>query len=130
RSRASARSTSLPRGDRPMIKTAVLLLAIGLAPVVSPSAAPAHNPGGLSFSATLESIKINARPNQVVTRQFSLTLDDHQPATHFNAHDEDWCGREDGKQSFYAAPGTLKQSCSNWVALNPVESVVKAGETM
>lgn len=113
-----------------MMKTSLVLLAIGLAPIVSPSAAPAQNPGGLSFSATLESIKINARPNQVVTRQFSLTLDDRQPLTHFKAHVEDWWRSEDGKQSFYAAPGTLKQSCANWVSLNPVDSVVKAGETM
>lgn len=113
-----------------MIKTALLLLTIGLAPVVWPNAAPAQNPGGLSFSATLESIKINARPNQVVTRQFSLTLDEHQPVTRFKAHVEDWWRSEDGKQSFYAAPGTLKQSCANWVSLNPVDSVVKAGETM
>jgi len=119
----------------------ILVLASALALATAPAglrrvearsaaAADVQNPAGLSFTATLDSIKINGRPNQVVTRQFSLTLDEHQPVTRFKAHVEDWWRSEDGKQSFYAAPGTLKQSCANWVSLNPVDSVVKAGETM
>lgn len=110
------------------MKAFLILLALGAAPIASSDLA--QNPGGLAFSATLDSIKINARPNQVVTRQFNLTLEPNQPVTRFKARIEDWWRSEDGKQSFYAAPGTLKQSCANWVSLNPVESVVKAGETM
>jgi hypothetical protein len=93
-------------------------------------AAADQNPARLSFSATLESIKISGRPDEVVTRQFKLTLDPSQPTTHFKAHVEDWWRSEDGKQSFYGAPGTLAHSCAKWVSLNPVESAVSAGETL
>ena len=96
------------------------------------AAMPSHaqSPKGLSFQATLESIKIDARPQQVVTRQFKLTLDPNQPETRFKAKVEDWWRSEDGTQSFYGEPGTLRHSCASWVSLNPVESSVKAGETM
>lgn len=92
------------------------------------TAAPA--PHGLSFQATLESIKIDAQPRQVVTRQFNLTLDANQPATRFRSKVEDWWRSEDGKQSFYAEPGTLRSSCAPWVALNPVEATAKPGEPL
>ena len=95
-----------------------------------PSAVAAQAPGGLSFQATLESIKIDARPQQVVTRQFKLTLDANQPATRFRAKVEDWWRSEDGKQSFYAEAGTLRRSCARWVSLNPVESTAQPGETL
>jgi hypothetical protein len=99
--------------------------------VLLASAAPAAaQPGGLSFQATLESIKIQAQPEQVITRQFKLTLDANQPATRFKARVEDWWRSEDGRQSFYAAPGKLTRSCARWVSLNPVESTVKPGETL
>jgi hypothetical protein len=95
------------------------------------SAAPAGAQSkGLSFQATLESIKIQARPEQVITRQFKLTLDANQPETRFKARVEDWWRSEDGRQSFYAAPGKLTRSCARWVSLNPVESTVKPGETL
>ena len=87
-------------------------------------------PGGLSFQATLESIRIDARPQQVVTRQFKLTLDANQRETRFKARVEDWWRSEDGKQSFYAEAGTLRHSCARWVSLNPIESSVKPGETL
>lgn len=93
-------------------------------------AAADQNPIRLSFSATLESIKISGRPDEVVTRQFNLTLDPSQPTTHFKAHVEDWWRSEDGTQSFYGAPGTLAHSCAKWVSLNPVESAVSAGDTL
>lgn len=95
-----------------------------------PAQTAAQAPGGLSFQATLESIKIDARPQQVVTRQFKLTLDANQPETRFRARVEDWWRSEDGKQSFYAEPGTLRHSCGRWVSLNPVEASVKPGETL
>ncbi len=94
--------------------------------------APAHAqaPKGLSFQATLESIKIDTQPQQQVTRQFKLTLDADQPETRFKARVEDWWRSEDGTQSFYGAAGTLRSSCARWVSLNPVESSVKPGETL
>jgi hypothetical protein len=90
----------------------------------------AQSPKGLSFQATLESIKIDARPQQVITRQFKLTLDPDQPKTRFKARVEDWWRSEDGSRSFYGAAGTLRHSCAPWVSLNPVESAVEPGETM
>jgi hypothetical protein len=66
----------------------------------------------------------------VVTRQFKLTLDRDQPETRFRARIEDWWRSEDGAQSFYAEPGTLRHSCGRWVSLNPVESSVEPGETL
>jgi hypothetical protein len=100
--------------------------------VIVLAAAPAYaqGPKGLSFQATLESIKIDARPQQVITRQFRLTLDDDQPETRFKARVEDWWRSEDGARSFYGEPGTLRHSCAPWVSLNPVESSAKPGETM
>ena len=91
---------------------------------------PAQAQPGLSFQATLDSIKIDAQPRQVVTRQFKLTLDRDQPETRFKARVEDWWRSEDGGQSFYGEPGTLRHSCARWVSLNPVESSVKPGETL
>jgi hypothetical protein len=98
-----------------------------LALVVTP--AP-QTPRPMSFSATLNSIKVTARPGQVVTRQFQLTLDPGQPRTHFKAKVEDWWRSEDGLQSHYAAAGTLQHSCATWTSLNPVESAVGAGESL
>lgn len=105
----------------------ILLFALLLA---WPGTSAAQAPGGLSFQATLESIRIDAQPQQVVTRQFKLTLDANQRETRFKARVEDWWRSEDGQQSFYAAPGTLRHSCARWVSLNPVESSVKPGETL
>jgi hypothetical protein len=84
----------------------------------------------MSFSATLTSIKVNARPGQVVTRQFQLTLDPGQPRTHFRAKVEDWWRSQDGLRSQYAEPGTLRHSCAPWTSLNPVESSVTPGDTL
>lgn len=96
--------------------------------VASPTAAQA--PGGLAFQATLESIKIDAQPQQVVTRQFRLTLDPNQRQTRFKAKVEDWWRSEDGQQSFYAEAGTLRRSCARWVSLNPVEATARPGEPL
>ena len=87
-------------------------------------------PKPMSFSATLNSIKVSARPGQVVTRQFQLTLDPGQPRTHFKARVEDWWRSQDGLQSHYAVAGTLQHSCAPWTSLNPVESAVAAGESL
>lgn len=84
----------------------------------------------VSFTATLGSIKITARPGQVLTREFRLTLDAGQPKTRFHSHMQDWWRNEDGTQSFYRDPGTLAQSCGRWVTLNPVEVEVQPGGTL
>lgn len=84
----------------------------------------------VSFKATLNSIKLHARPGQVLTSAFRLTLDPDQPKTRFKAHMQDWWRSEDGTQSFYKAPGTLGRSCGKWVTLNPVETEVLPGQTM
>ena len=89
-----------------------------------------QQPGRLAFSATLESIKINARPDDVVTRQFRLTLEPNQPRTTFRVHVDDWWRTPDGAQSVNAAPGTLRHSCATWTSVNPVDATVSAGETM
>lgn len=112
------------------MKTSTILLSlIGLCLLAAPAAAQ-QDPGGLSFQATLDSIRINAQPGQVVTRQFRLTLDPDQRASRFKARVEDWWRSEDGLQSFYGDPGTLRRSCAGWVSLNPVESTVQPGETL
>ena len=87
-------------------------------------------PRPLSFQATLDAIRITVQPGQVATRQFRLTLDRDQPPTQFKARIEDWWRSEDGKQSFYAKPGTLRRSCGEWVSINPVEATVQPGETL
>jgi hypothetical protein len=84
----------------------------------------------VSFKATLTSLKITARPGEVQTREFRLTLDPDQLKTRFTAHMQDWWRSEDGTQSIYEEPGTLARSCGRWVALSPVEIEVMPGETM
>ena len=90
-----------------------------------------QTPGrAVTFTATLGSIKIAARPGQVQTREFRLTLDADQPKTRFHSHMQDWWRSEDGTQSFYRDPGTLARSCGRWVTLNPVETEVQPGGTL
>ncbi|MGH9346009.1 MAG: hypothetical protein ACRD26_01970 [Vicinamibacterales bacterium] len=80
-----------------------------------------------NFKVTLSSIKVEARPGQVLTRHLQLTLDQDQLPTQFKVHVEDWWRSEDGTQSFYAEPGRLKRSCATWVSMNPVEVAVEPG---
>ena len=101
-----------------------------LVTVLASQAAVAQGPGGLTFQATMDSIKIDAQPQQVVTRQFRLTLDPNQRNTRFKARVEDWWRSEDGRQSFYADAGSLRHSCARWVTLNPVEATARAGEPL
>jgi hypothetical protein len=101
----------------------IALLTLSFAPA-------SQGPKPTAFSATLTSIKVNARPGQVITRQFQLTLDPDQARTHFKAKVEDWWRSEDGQQSYYREPGTLRHSCAPWASINPVESAVGPGETL
>src|ERR1700730_7133295 len=107
-----------------MHKVQIVLLACVL---VLAAQAPA---AAVSFTATLTSLKINAQPGEVQTREFRLTLDRDQLKTRFTAHLQDWWRSEDGTHSFYDEPGTLSRSCGLWVALNPVEVEVAPGDTM
>ena len=84
----------------------------------------------LDFKATLTSAKLYGRPGQILTHQFQLTLPEGQKRTQFRAHVEDFWRSEDGKQSFYAKPGTLQRSCAEWTVLNPVEATVDPGKTL
>lgn len=114
-----------------MFSTLSTLRIVGGLVMLAQVTAPASQaPRPLSFSATLTSIKADARPGQVLTRQFQLTLDPGQPRTHFKARVEDWWRSQDGQQSFYAEAGTLKQSCATWAAVNPAESAVGGGDTL
>jgi hypothetical protein len=108
-----------------MLKRLVCLVMLAV-----PVTAASQTPGRLAFSATLDSIRVHARPNEVVTRQFQLTLDENQPRTHFRARVEDYWRSEDGRESFYGQPGTLRRSCGPWVSINPVDAVVGPGETL
>jgi len=84
----------------------------------------------LSFSSTLDPIKIEGRPGEVVNRAFQLTLTESRAVVHFKCRVEDWWRSEDGKQSFFrqpGLPGNPSRSCAKWVSLNPVESAVKPG---
>jgi hypothetical protein len=107
-----------------MSKMRTVLLVVALV-VTGQAAARA-----VTFTATLGSIKITARPGQVLTREFRLTLDADQHQTRFNSHMQDWWRSEDGTQSFYRDPGTLAHSCGRWVTLNPVEIEVQPGGTL
>lgn len=87
----------------------------------------------LSFSSTLDPIKIQGRPGEVVNRIFQLTLTESQAVVHFKCRVEDWWRSEDGKQSFYRQPGLSgnpSRSCAKWVVLNPVESVIEPKGTL
>lgn len=105
-------------------------LACLLAALLGAGAGVRGQAPALSFQATLESIRIDAQPGQVATRQFRLTLDPKARETHFTARVEDWWRSEDGAQSFYGEAGTLRHSCGRWVTLNPVASTIKGGETL
>lgn len=105
------------------------VLGSALMLVMTAGAVSAQGPG-LSFQATLDSIKIEAQPQQVFTRQFRLTMDETARETRFRARIEDWWRSEDGSQSFYGEGGSLRHSCARWVTLNPAEATVKPGETL
>ena len=103
---------------RAFLMAAAATAALGLAPAAAP---------GIQFSATFDSIKLHARPGEVMTRTYHLQLAPGQPAVRFRAHVQDWWQSLDGKQSFYRPPGTLAHSCGTWVTLDPAETVVAAG---
>jgi hypothetical protein len=87
----------------------------------------------LSFHATLDPIRMYAKPGEVVNHTFELTLAKDERAVHFHAHIQDWWLGEDGQQHFYRDPGSPeapKHSCAFWATLNPVEAQVEPGGTL
>jgi hypothetical protein len=100
----------------PLLFAGLLLLA---------AAAPA-----IEFTSSFESIKIDGRPGEVVSREFQLHLAPGGKRVHFKARAEDWLPSEDGSRSFYRQAGTLPRSCGTWISLNPVETAVDGGGTL
>ncbi|MDO8682553.1 MAG: hypothetical protein Q7N50_03630 [Armatimonadota bacterium] len=91
------------------------------------------NTFALNFRSSLDSIKVEGRPGQLVNRSFQMTIDKQEERTYFRADLDDWWHSEDGKQSFYrepGTPGTPSRSCASWVKLNPVEAAVDPGGTL
>ena len=102
------------------------LIVIGLTGLV---ALPAQ-PQAMNFTATMDTIRITARPEQTEQRVFRLTLAKDYKPTQFRSVVEDWWKSEDGRQSHYVASGTLARSCGPWVTLNPAEKKILPGETL
>jgi len=75
-------------------------------------------------------ISVHAKPGETVTRAFCLKLLPTSIAARFQTRVEDWWRSADNRDTYYAAPGTLKRSCGKWCSLNPVEADVKPGDTM
>jgi hypothetical protein len=107
---------------RRVLNAGLSALAVGILLVASAAA--------VTFTATLEPIRIKAVAGLVASRHFRLTLPADQPRTVFRAHVEDFWRSEDGKQSFYRPPGTLSRSCGKWVTLDPVEAAVDPGRSL
>ena len=84
----------------------------------------------LKFQASFDPIIVALKPGSVLNRNFTLTLAADEQQTQFKLHLEDWWRSEDGKQSFYRAPGTVPNSCGRWIAVDPVEQLVNPGQTL
>lgn len=99
---------------RTILVSALLLLQAGVA-------------AGIEFTSSFESIRMQARPGQSLTRSFQLRLGPGAERVHFQARVEDWWQSEDGSKSIYREAGTLARSCGRWISLNPVETAVDPG---
>ncbi len=82
---------------------------------------------GLSFTGSLESLRLQVLPGQRVDKSFRLNLASEKKQTSFRIHVQDWWSSDDGSQSHYAKPGTLTRSCSEWVAWTPTETTIEPG---
>lgn len=108
-----------------MTKTRLRSLLLGACLAFVPEAVAA-----IEFTSSFESIKIEARPGEIVHRSFELHLAPGERRAHFRSRVEDWWQSEDGSQSFYRPPGTLSRSCGPWIELDPVETAVEPGGTL
>lgn len=84
----------------------------------------------VTFNATFAPIRISAKPGQVITTTYRLGLDESDPRTQFKVDVQDWWRSEDGRQSFYAAAGSISRSCGRWVSANPMEATIGGGEVL
>ncbi|CAN5892795.1 hypothetical protein BH24ACI4_BH24ACI4_10390 [soil metagenome] len=84
----------------------------------------------ITFTASLNPIKLNAKPGQVLTTEFRLTSQPGEPRAQFKVEIQDWWRSEDGRQSFYGAAGSLPRSCGRWTSVNPGEAAIVGGETL
>jgi hypothetical protein len=94
---------------------------------------PAKSAFTLNLHYSLDSIKIEARPGQYVTRTVHIGLPVNEKPAHIRAHAEDYWVSEDGRQSFYREPGGTdapKRSCATWVRVNPVEAALQPGDDL
>jgi len=94
---------------------------------------PAKSAFTLNLHYSLDSIKIEARPGQYVTRTVHIGLPVNEKPAHIRAHAEDYWVSEDGRQSFYREPGgpdAPKRSCATWVRVNPVEAALQPGDDL
>lgn len=105
-----------------MRTTPTFLLAAALA-----AALPASPAAAIQFVSSLSSIHVAAEPGSVHFRQFRLQLSEASEGALFRIKLEDWWQSPDGRQSHYAAPGTLGRSCAGWVGLDPLEAYVAPG---
>jgi hypothetical protein len=102
-------------------------------PIVLASLACAALPraaAAATIQASFAPIRVTARAGQIITTSYELKLEAGQPPAHFKAEIQDWWRSEDGRQSFYAPAGTVRRSCGNWIAANPQEAGVSAGEPL
>ena len=94
---------------------------------------PARSAFALDLRYSLNSIKIEARPGQYVTRTFHVGLPVTEKPAHIRARAEDYWVSEDGRQTFYREPGgpdAPKRSCATWVKVNPVEAALEPGDDL
>jgi hypothetical protein len=82
---------------------------------------------GLTFTGSIESFRLQVRPGERVERAFRLNLSGENKQTRFRTHMRDWWNSDDGRQSFYAKPGTISRSCSEWVSWSPAEVTIEPG---
>lgn len=108
----------------------VLAVRLAAAFAVLASALVSTPAEAVTFNATFAPIRISAKPGQVITTSYRLGLDEADPRTQFKVDVQDWWRSEDGRQSFYAAAGSISRSCGQWVAANPMEATIGGGEVL
>lgn len=99
-------------------------LALAASAALAAAAPPAQ---AIQFVSSLSSVQVRAEPGSVHFREFRLKLTEASEAALFRVKLEDWWQSADGRRSHYAAPGTLRSSCSEWVGLDPLQATVAPG---
>ena len=81
------------------------------------------------FAGTFAPIRTWAKPGEVLARELRLQLVKSvtgQPLR-FKAYSQDFWMSADGRSTGYGDPGKVKNSCSNWVTVDPVTQEVAPG---